>query len=613
MLRIPQKLLGGMAVTSLCYISLSAQSPLFGGKLFIQNIRSINTPDLEFSPFVPADDSICFVTSRQPGKKPDTSRYFDIACTHYGAFAVQSSIHFVDRWNTPYHEGPVALDQEHKLAFVTGSYVRDGKLITDSTGLNQLVIRMLKFDGSKAQTPSFNNIRFSTAHPTLTRDGQKIFFSSNRPGGFGGMDLWYCERRDGGWSEPVHLDSTVNSPYNDVFGFLYRDSILFFASDRPANGQDAGLDIYLSAPVGSPAIRLDPPINSDYDDFGIWVLPDGKKGFFSSNRPGGAGGDDLYRFDVLRKTLSLCFTVRDVQGRPVPGASVSIQSAQGLRKIATTNQTGKICFAIPGDRKYSYRLTGRHIHELTGSVSLEQTPQTISLVAVPISRCREITGRVTSININHNLPDTRLTLRYGGSNTLKLQTDDLGVFRFCLPDSIRHYRLHAEKEGYVAFEKSFSVRDNLSINLVPVPSGITREKYVMENIYYDFDDTRIRESSAQELRNLAKILQDHPDLHIALVAYTDSRGSRRYNERLSRHRARAAKDFLVRLGIAPERIATYGRGERNIRNQCTDGVPCTEAEHQYNRRTEVIFLDNPNDINDLYYMRKYWAKTDLRH
>jgi outer membrane protein OmpA-like peptidoglycan-associated protein len=117
------------------------------------------------------------------------------------------------------------------------------------------------------------------------------------------------------------------------------------------------------------------------------------------------------------------------------------------------------------------------------------------------------------------------------------------------------------------------------------------DKFVLENIYYDFDKHNIRPDAALILDKLVATMRDNPTLKIELSSHTDSRGTHRYNEALSQRRAQAAVDYLVTRGIARDRMQAKGYGETRLVNHCADGVPCSKAEHQANRRTEVEVLE----------------------
>jgi outer membrane protein OmpA-like peptidoglycan-associated protein len=114
--------------------------------------------------------------------------------------------------------------------------------------------------------------------------------------------------------------------------------------------------------------------------------------------------------------------------------------------------------------------------------------------------------------------------------------------------------------------------------------------YVLENLYYDYDSDKIIQSEKNDLDILATKMKENPNMRILLESHTDSRGSDAYNVILSKKRATNAKEYLVSKGVNPKKILTKGLGESRLRNQCKNGVPCSDEDHRFNRRTEVIIL-----------------------
>lgn len=110
-------------------------------------------------------------------------------------------------------------------------------------------------------------------------------------------------------------------------------------------------------------------------------------------------------------------------------------------------------------------------------------------------------------------------------------------------------------------------------------------------IYFDLDKHFIRQDAALELEKIFEIMQQYPSLKVAIRSHTDSRASKRYNLKLSEKRAISTRKWLIDRGISPERLTAQGYGESLLENECSDGVPCTENQHQENRRLEFIIID----------------------
>src|SRR3546814_638006 len=169
-----------------------------------------------------------------------------------------------------------------------------------------------------------------------------------------------------------------------------------------------------------------------------------------------------------------------------------------------------------------------------------------------------------------------------------------GAFEFVL-DRNRTYTVLGNKEGYHADSAKVSTHgitksDTLEVALLLEPIFQVGQTFELENIYYDFDKHNIRPDAAAILDELVRTLRDNPTLKIELSSHTDSRGSNVYNEALSQRRAQSAVDYLVSRGIARDRMVAKGYGETRLVNRCADGIPCSRAEHQANRRTEVTVL-----------------------
>ena len=248
--------------------------------------------------------------------------------------------------NEGYHDGVATFSTPTKTMFFT----RTSREKSEEGEIKQLKIYSAKGDTDNwedTEELNFNNKEFSTCHPTLSTDGQRLYFSSDRPGGFGGMDLYVSQKIGSKWADPVNLGPTVNTSGNEIFPFVDARDKLFFAS----NGHKGlgGLDIFVveksdNTDENSFADRknLGKPFNSKKDDFGFYINESETGGYLSSNRPGGAGADDIYEWKKTEKSKKNDIDPFD----PNPNNSNEIVNASGTSQIKSI----AVCNAKTGER-----------------------------------------------------------------------------------------------------------------------------------------------------------------------------------------------------------------------------------------------------------------------
>ena len=243
--------------------------------------------------------------------------------------------------NTKYHEAGVAVTKDLKTIYFTANNYYEKKFLTDSSGVNNLQMfrASLGIDGKwtmKEKLP-FNHVNYSIGHPALSHDDKKLYFVSDMPGGYGQTDIYVVNiNEDGSFGRPKNMGRKINTPGREMFPYIGKDNILYFSSD--GHGGHGKLDIFASkiydSTVSEP-LNLDTPINSVEDDF-AFIIDDMKdRGFFSSNREEGKGDDDIYSFLALPGLYIHCTQeIRGVvrsesTGQPIPGATVELRNHAG--------------------------------------------------------------------------------------------------------------------------------------------------------------------------------------------------------------------------------------------------------------------------------------------
>lgn len=283
-------------------------------KLVIYNERAVNTAQLEFSPTF-YEDGIVFVSSQvAAGKEKIFDKHINRkTMSIYAAFRGEDGKLlapklFADELVSLLHEGPLTFDQFNENIFFTRNNSK-GTKTNYADGVSRLKIYSARRDKKAwidvTELP-FNDDKSDACHPTISINGERLYFSSNRPGGYGGMDLYVCEKVNGKWGIPTNLGPKINTAKNETFPYIHNSGMLFFASDGLA-GQ-GGIDIFYTSPLSTGGFdtpkNIGKSFNTNKDDFGLIVDADMKNGYFTSGRAGGAGEDDIYSFSAPNGLLS---------------------------------------------------------------------------------------------------------------------------------------------------------------------------------------------------------------------------------------------------------------------------------------------------------------------
>lgn len=315
---------GDVKMANMAYDQLSQITPIQriylsdNGYYESANVEDLNSDNNDFSP-VGYEDQLVF-TSDRPLNVYDLSKDNWTAASYLGVFKFDTTsrkvIPFGEKLNELGHTGPVSFSQKQDVAFITHSYKKNKK------GVNQTEI-LIGSKGKNWKEKSLyeysNNDDVSYAHPVLLEELNMLVFSSNQEGGSGDMDLYYSKYENGKWQEPVNIQE-INTPFKEVFPCVKvgEPSTIYFSSNgyRGFGGLDIYQSTYENGKWSEPKL-LPRAINSSFDDFGLFFTDD-KNGFVSSNRPGGLGGDDIYRFNRSNHFLIEGYLVDESNLMPLP-------------------------------------------------------------------------------------------------------------------------------------------------------------------------------------------------------------------------------------------------------------------------------------------------------
>ena len=469
----------------------------------VKNLTAINTKHAEYSPSF-SNDKLFFVSNRKSEKiyKGTGTPFTDLyeVKTRGANVDINSLKKLEDNINQEkVNEGSITFSSDGTyMIFAKGN---NGK----SSGRNNVDLYWSRFRRGVWTNPRLLNVNTSRSWdstPYLSKDGKTLYFASNRSKGYGGTDIYKANvNRRGRWINIQNLGPEINTPGNELFPSVTEDGRLYFSSDNHEGF--GGLDIFVASRRGGKITIKNPgkPLNSSGDDFGVNPY-NPTRGFFTSNRDGGSGDDDIYTFINNDPNLKIVnYTLKGTTLTPKNDKiDLSILGNSVVKLVDTTGQiidetftdeNGTFAFTVYGDENYIL------------------------------------------IGEKENYFSTR-----GEFTTIGKELD-----KSTLKDFITN----------VEFEK------NLILDRIVVNKSI-----VLDNIYYDLDKADIREDAALELDKLVVILRDNPNISIELSSHTDDRASVEYNQDLSQRRAESAVYYILSKGITENRIIAKGYGESQL-------------------------------------------------
>lgn len=316
-----------------------------------------NSANSEFSP-VRFADGFVFVSSRGRGGINDKTHswtgdpFLSLFYAKGSLEQISNVAPFAEELKSEYNDGPVCFSAKSDEMFLTRNNSKT-PIRNDKTARLKIVVSKLENGKwSEAVDLPFNRAQYNTAHACLSIDGKRLYFASDMPAGSGGMDIYYSDRIESTWSDPVNIGKQINTSGNEAFPYIGPDGMLYFSSDGwPGLG---GLDVFKMDLNSSEKPRnAGYPINTHKDEFGIWLSADMKKGMLSSNRKGGIGDDDIWMLEFINK-LVINGTVSDKETlTPIPNAPVVLKDSSG-NIVATTVTDADGKYSIEGEYNMDY-------------------------------------------------------------------------------------------------------------------------------------------------------------------------------------------------------------------------------------------------------------------
>lgn len=557
----------------------------------------------EWSDYSPAwlNGDLVITSSRNEGKgvaqdgrtAEDFSRLYLFIANLYGDFGNAILLPVGGNLNA----GTLSFDKANKRVFFTRCNNRKRKCTIMEASFNPET-----FMFSKAKPAAFANRKYNFGHPHVREDGKKMYFSANLPGGYGGNDIYSITiKPDGSFGLPINLGAVVNTEFDELFPTAAGDSLLFFSSHgHPGFG---GLDIFYAfdrAGSFNEIQMLSAPYNSPSDDFGLTMKNGTTQGAFSSNR-NRTSGDDIFFFDgyPIRKLLK-GVTIDAQTLNPIAGADIKIQDNDGKNYSLQTTDNGSFATSVPVYASGSVSASHPDYNEEIKTFTKTEAEQEIPQIEFLLSRRNHpvgVSGKVVERESGRPVAGQIVSMNSSDGFLAMTKTNDIGVYIF---DSLKvslMYNIKIEKEGFFTESRVVRIPEVDKPMILQRSNGYDldfeltaielKKEIALNDIYYDFDKATLRESSKNELDKLVSMLRETPKVRVQISSHTDTRGTDKYNDKLSAARAKSVVDYLELNGISKLRLVSRGYGKRNpILKNAT-----TEAEHQANRRTTFQILD----------------------
>lgn len=478
----------------------------------VQSI-DINSDKSDFGALL-MDNTIYFTSARNSNSKIYSwtkEPFLDIYKANLNEDGTISNILLVNQINSKYHDGSISISQDGSTMYFTSDSFRENSFEKDKTNklkLGRNNIFSAKFVNRKwdeITSLPFNSKDFSTGNPSISNDGKTLYFSSNRPGGIGGVDIWKVAISEtGGYGTPENLGKNVNTEGNESFPFITSNDVLYFSSD--AKQGLGAMDVYkIDLTKNSGAINLGKPVNSEKDDFAFTINENKKIGFVASNRN---GNDDIFKLIPVCNYELNAIVTNATTGEVLAEANVSIlDDKNNIISIKKSNGNGEVSYIVECQKNYTIQA------------------------------------------IKNGFESNSFTV-LASSN----------------------------KGGSIKIEAA----------LKPISEIITEKEVKLNPIFFEYNNSNITQQGAFELDKLVQIMKNNQKLIIFVKSHTDNRGSDEFNLLLSDKRVKSTIQYLISNGIDPNRISGKGFGETELKVDCKE--KCTEDEHEQNRRSEFLIV-----------------------
>jgi outer membrane protein OmpA-like peptidoglycan-associated protein/tetratricopeptide (TPR) repeat protein len=522
---------------------LLIQNPV---RVFVENVGSaINTPFADYGPVISADESVMIFTSRREGSTggkldPGINEPFE---------DIYMSTKKDGKWTAAVNMGSPINTEDHDA---NSGLSADGQKFLIYVGKNNGDLYESELKGTVWSKPeqmnrNINSDNFHESSACYSPNGKMLYFVTDNPdlGGFGDRDIYVSTKDEKGkWGKPTNLGATINTKYGEEGIFIHPDGkTLYFSSEghQTMGGFDIFKSVYDEAlKTWSKPENVGYPVNTTDDDVFFVVSANGRHGYYTSFSETGYGKNDIYMITFLGAEKQGVFSNEDnlLASVTAPVKETVVAPAVVIKEAQLTILKGTI---------------------------------TDALTQKPLEATIEIMDNKTNESV--------------ASFT---SNSSSGKYLVSLPAG-RNYGIAVKKENYLFHSENFDIPITAAYEIVKKDVELKNiavgSKIVLKNIFFDVSKATLRPESTTELQRLLKLLLEVPTLKIEISGHTDSKGSAEYNQTLSDNRAKAVVDYLIKAGISADRLVSkgYGKDQPIATND-------TEEGRQLNRRTEFKIL-----------------------
>ena len=521
---------------------------------------SINSNSRDYAPVINADETMMIFTSRRQDKNlnedvfDDNFHYEDIFISRKENGEWTPAKNIGEPINTLYFDSNLGLSADGKQLYL----YKDGE-----QGDGDIYVSELQEDDTWSEPEPVSkriNSSYGENSVSISPDGNTLYFSSNRPGSYGGYDIYRCEKNNRGeWGKVYNLGQQINTPYDEEGMFIGHDGKTLYFSSKGHKGM-GGYDIFKSVyddstEVWSEPVNMGYPINTPDDDIFFVTTRDEKTGYYATVRSDGLGYLDIYKVEIPDLTEKPAAPLADIVQ-----VDTSAQPTNEVTSVAPPATIGDVAEVQPVQLLLKVEDANTE-QALNATVSLKNSTDGRTLLPIPVAT---------------------------------------GIYRFDISEKqASDYIMTVQQNGYVYKSLEVSVpaaaqepqEFRRKVALSPIVAGYRK---VLDFVYFDFNSIRLREESQDELNRLKDFMMSNMGTSIEIAGHTDNIGTRSYNKSLSQARAQAIVNFLIQEGVNIERVIAKGYGE-------SDPIASNDDEkdgRELNRRVEMRVLNTPVPVAD---------------